>query len=253
MTRENKAFVDELLRLGAESWIALADVVEVVERDGRATPDAAVDVVRDLLVLRLAEIGELDENGFQHWDGSLDEHLERVRAATRGDASSPSGMHGCWLSLTEFGRELVDAGISAADAGTLDARHPVAAGLRAASTVLARADDDAIAWWRPEQPPLGFRLAAMGREFANAASSLTVAERMAVLSAVERVMDDSTDPVAAEAMATGFLEAIDAQWAAGRFDLVGMWDQFGPESQRYLRAWTERMGGRQIPRELGPD
>lgn len=242
--------IDSLLRSADDDWISLADVLDVgASTSGAGAPPAneVLSVVRDLLDHKLAVAGQLGEAGFERWSGSNADHLARIDETLRAAQRDRSRLHDCWFSLSALARELVHAGRSARNATTFDAGHPAVVELRRASPALARADDAVIDAWRPEPPPLLLRLAAMGR----AVASVPVGdddERRAVLEAVEAGMQGP----ASDEMAMGFLEAVVSEWDLGTFDLATYWNELGPESRGYVRAWVERTGGTRLPDDSPP-
>lgn len=93
-----------------------------------------------------------------------------------------------------------------------------------------------------DEPPeledlLTVRLGSLGRAFGRRAAEMTPEQRRRILQILEEVQATGSQSDA-EAVATGFFEAVLNQWDRG-FDLRSVWPDVGPESRAYCIAWND--------------
>jgi hypothetical protein len=115
VSSSQNALRDEILRVGVDDFVSMADLKGIIDNDGLADSPAevqrlVVDTVRSLLVDGLVEVGGLpspSRPGFDTWPGTLDEVMTRFtdRFVANYD-DRYEWAYKVWLNLTPKGREV---------------------------------------------------------------------------------------------------------------------------------------------------
>lgn len=103
---------DVLLR-GNADWVHLAEVKWVVksiggERAKDRVIESSLDVIRELLESRLADIGDVTDGGFFEWNLPIEDAIKRVRGdwVKLDQELRPGDV--CWLANTAAGNKLAE-------------------------------------------------------------------------------------------------------------------------------------------------
>lgn len=102
--------IANLVESGADDWLMLHDVLWESTHDDR-TETSKATVVRVLARTFSEGIlvpGDLGESGFEDWDGTPTEWLQRAEAVLEASNWQPMG-DGFWLRLTPEGEKLIAA------------------------------------------------------------------------------------------------------------------------------------------------
>ena len=95
--------------------------------------------------------------------------------------------------------------------------------------------------WSPDVPPVTLVFASLGRAFCENANSVSHAELLDIMSAIEELITMG-DTTVKNAVTTGFLEAILSESSSGRFNVNSVSQCFGPATMAYCKAWDEFTG-----------
>lgn len=104
----------KLLVEGRHDWVKLWDVHRHVAEESSAetlaeVQNKAVGLVRSLISEGLAEVGDLRDHGarFEPWTSTLDESIQRIRAAYVDHFDDRAGWPGTlWLRITDEGKRI---------------------------------------------------------------------------------------------------------------------------------------------------
>ncbi|MEO7837645.1 MAG: hypothetical protein ABIS21_08410 [Acidimicrobiales bacterium] len=105
------------------------------------------------------------------------------------------------------------------------------------SPTLARADQAEIEREGGWAAPPTIRMAQLAEALVRQVHDIPIAERLAVLSTLEQFLSDGTQ-AEGDVVTTGFLEELLSLSDRG-FDLDLVWNDLGPKSQAYCRAWND--------------
>jgi hypothetical protein len=95
--------------------------------------------------------------------------------------------------------------------------------------------------WRPDHPPPSLVMAAYAATVCQHISDLSTICRRTIFEAVEDIMTDGEDD-AKDAVATSFLEGLQARASCGSFNFRDVADLLDPKSRDYCREWDKFTG-----------
>lgn len=105
----------------------------------------------------------------------------------------------------------------------------------------AKTIEEARAEWKPDAPPLTLVMCMLGRSLTSRAQPCTETEFKGVFDLVEVAITQGEESVQ-NAIATGFLESLQSESDAGRFDFRSVAHLLGQETVNYCRAWDSFTG-----------
>ena len=103
---------------------------------------------------------------------------------------------------------------------------------------LAEADAEHVAWWAPDPVPPTIRMGKLATAMVDAGATLSLDQVTALFDTVEDLLVHGNDDVQT-AVATGFLEQLMEEVAAGRVDMATVAEFLGPASRAHCEAWEQ--------------
>lgn len=117
------ACVNEILLLGLDDWIQAAEVASVARTVGGAATEGdvqqlSIEIIREVIRSGLMKAGDVTHNGFQEWNLTPNETLDRIEHEWAALGRGPNLGEICWLLNTEKGDERARRSADGATNGT---------------------------------------------------------------------------------------------------------------------------------------
>jgi hypothetical protein len=106
---------------------------------------------------------------------------------------------------------------------------------------LKQARETLQADWLPDDPPVTIVMGEFAEAVCDHIEELSDSDKEVIFKTVEKVLV-SGDDEAKNAVATGFLEALQGRASANTFDFSKVTNYLGEEARAYCRAWDKFTG-----------